>query len=214
MLGLGNFLLLFKNAGLVCVFCSVLLLTACNKDVTILQDLDQDTANDIILLLRENNIDAKKVEKNKMLSVSVGSADETKSLALINAYGKPDKKFETLGIVFKKDGFISSPTEEQARLVYGLEQEISGMISQIEGVINVNVQIALPTLKDDLWDTDNSRPSAAILIIYLKKYRVDRHKDRIKKLVSKAIPNLNINDVEVAFIPKNEYDIKNTTKPS
>jgi type III secretion protein J len=207
MLGFGNFQLLYKKAN-VFLLVILLFLSACNKDTTVLQDLDQDTANDIILLLRENSIDAKKVEKNKLQSVTVSSADETRALALINAYGKPDKKFQSLGEVFKKDGFISSPTEEQARLVYGLEQEISGMISQIEGVINVNVQVALPTFKDDLWDTDNSKPSAAILIIYLKKYRVDRHKDRIKKLVSKAIPNLSVNDVEIAFIPKNEYDIK------
>lgn len=207
MLGLGNFQLLSKKTNIL-LLVILLFLSACNKDITILQDLDQDTANDIILLLRENSIDAKKVEKNKLQSVTVSSADETRALALINAYGKPDKKFQSLGEVFKKDGFISSPTEEQARLVYGLEQEISGMIAQIEGVINVNVQVALPTFKDDLWDTDNSKPSAAILIIYLKKYRVDRHKDRIKKLVSKAIPNLSVNDVEIAFIPKNEYDIK------
>lgn len=207
MLGLGNFQLLSKKTNIL-LLVILLFLSACNKDITILQDLDQDTANDIILLLRENSIDAKKVEKNKLQSVTVSSADETRALALINAYGKPDKKFQSLGEVFKKDGFISSPTEEQARLVYGLEQEISGMIAQIEGVINVNVQVALPTFKDDLWDTDNSKPSAAILIIYLKKYRVDRHKDRIKKLVSKAIPNLSVNDVELAFIAKNEYDIK------
>ncbi len=207
MLGLGNFQLLSKKTNIL-LLVILLFLSACNKDVTILQDLDQDTANDIILLLRENSIDAKKVEKNKLQSVTVTSTDETRALALINAYGKPDKKFQSLGEVFKKDGFISSPTEEQARLVFGLEQEISGMISQIEGVITVNTQVALPTFKDDLWDTDNSKPSAAILIIYLKKYRVDRHKDRIKKLVSKAIPNLSVNDVEIAFIPKNEYDIK------
>jgi type III secretion protein J len=207
MLGLDSFQLIFKKTN---IFLLVILLSlsACNKDVTILQDLDQDTANDIILLLRENSIEAKKIEKNKLQSVNVSSTDETRALALINAYGKPDKKFKSLGEIFKKDGFISSPTEEQARLVYGLEQEISGMIAQIEGVINVNVQVALPTFKDDLWDTDNSKPSAAILVIYLKKYRIDRHKERIKKLVSKAIPNLNINDVEIAFIPKNEYDIK------
>jgi type III secretion protein J len=207
MLGLGNFQLLSKKTNIL-LLVILLFLSACNKDITILQDLEQDNANDIILLLRENSIDAKKVEKNKLQSVTVSSADETRALALINAYGKPDKKFQSLGEVFKKDGFISSPTEEQARLVYGLEQEISGMIAQIEGVITVNVQVALPTFKDDLWDTDNSKPSAAILIIYLKKYRVDRHKDRIKKLVSKAIPNLSVNDVEIAFIPKNEYDIK------
>ena len=209
MLQLGSFQLIFNKINIILI-CVILLLTGCNKDVTILEGLDQSDANDIILLLRANNIDAKKIDKNKAQAINVNSKDETKALSIINIYGKPDKNFQSLGEIFKKDGFISSPTEEQARLVYGLGQEISNMISQIEGVITVTTQVAIPNIKDDLWDTDNGQPSVSILVIYSKKHRVDKYKEKIKRLASKSIPNLKANNVAIEFIPKVGYDIKST----
>jgi len=177
-------------------------ITACSKPKTILvEHISQEAANNVIYILGTNNIVADKaVQKDGTYTVTINKADQIKALGLMQNNGAPQKDFASFGEVFKKDSFISSPLEEQGRFLYALSREISGMLSQIDGVISVKTEVSLPQVSDNLWQTEQAKPSASVLIKYKPGYRVYLYVNRIKQLVSNAVPGLTPDRVEVLTI--------------
>jgi type III secretion protein J len=49
-----------------------------------------------------------------------------------------------MGKVFKREGFVSSPLEERARLVHAMSQEIANTINNIDGVVTARVHLVVP----------------------------------------------------------------------
>jgi type III secretion protein J len=182
------------------------LVVGCNeRKVTILQNVTQNDANEIILQLSMNSIDAAKVEqKDGGYSIQVDGDQEIKSLKVISSYGQPRNNYESMGTIFKKDGLISSPLEEHARYVDSLNQELAHTLSMIDGVITVRVQVSLPAPTDNLWSAESARPSASVLIKYRQGSRIDLLSNRIKLLVSRSVPGLAPDMVEVLPLLKKD----------
>ncbi|MBP9743684.1 MAG: EscJ/YscJ/HrcJ family type III secretion inner membrane ring protein, partial [Burkholderiales bacterium] len=120
-----------------------------------------------------------------------------RALGILHMNGSPSQQYNTMGDVFKKDGFISSPLEEQGRFIYALQQQIEKMISQIDGVIDVECQVSLAPSTDNLWQNDQVKPAAAVFIKYKNGYRLDLYVNRIKQLVANSVPGLSPDRVEV-----------------
>jgi len=202
-----NINLISRNLMLICLaVIGINYLTACGaQSSTIIADnLNQDRANNVILILGENGIRANlNVNKDGSYSIGVSRGNQIKAISILKQNGQPQKNFTSLGEEFKKDGFISSPLEEQNRFIYALDQEISEMLSQLDGVISVNTQISLPAPSDNLWQADKSQPGASVLIRYKSGYRIDLYTNRIKKLVSNAVPGLSQDRVEVLTVIAN-----------
>lgn len=177
-------------------------LAACGgSQVVLLNDITQDIANNIVLLLGDNNISAtKQLEKDGNYSISVDQKDQIKALALLKTSGEPSTNFVSMGEIFKKDGFISSPLEEHARLIYALDQEISAMLSGLNGVVSVDTQVSLPIPSDKLYSSDTDSSKVAVLIKYKQNARVDLYVNRIKNLVSNAVPGVIPSRVEVLTV--------------
>lgn len=189
-----------KRSLFIVIVC--LSITSCSKPKTILvEHITQEAANNVIYILGTNNISAEKaIQKDGTYIVTITKSDQIKALGLLQNNGAPQKDFATFGEVFKKDSFISSPLEEQGRFLYALNQEISGMLSQIDGVISVKTEVSLPQVSDSLWQTEQAKPSASVLIKYKPGYRVYLYVNRIKQLVSNAVPGLTPDRVEVLTI--------------
>lgn len=181
-----------------------LLIVGCqNSEVTLLSGVSQDVANKIILQLGVNNIQAEKVlQKEGSYTVQVIKSKQIAALNILNDNGLPAQNFVNMGEVFKKDSFISSPIEEQGRFIYSLEQQISNMILQINGVVDVKTQVSLPPTTDSLWQSQQVMPAAAVFIKYKSKSRVDLYVNRIKQLVANSVPGLSVDKVEVLAVPQ------------
>ncbi|MCE2706584.1 MAG: type III secretion inner membrane ring lipoprotein SctJ [Proteobacteria bacterium] len=192
----------FKVVGLVLLFA---VLVGCNTSQIVLVDnVTQQTANDIILLLGNNDINAsRQLLKDGNYTISVKKADQIAALALLKKTGKPGQGFTSFGEVFKKDSFISSPIEEQGRFIFALEQEISSMVSHIDGVITVKTQVTLPPPVDNLWQAEAIKPSAAVFIKYDNSYRLDLYINKIKQLVANSVPGLSLDRVAVLSMSQN-----------
>ncbi len=178
----------------------LLLAVGCTKQKAqiLIQNVSQENANSIILLLANNKIDGEKqVEKDGSFSILVDSKDQIKGLQILANSGEPQSKHTSMGEVFKKEGLISSPVEEFARYTYALDQDLEGTLSQIDGILVVKVHVSLPMPTDNLWSTDAPKPGAAVFIKYRAGYRIDLLTNRIKLLVSKAVPGLSPDMVEV-----------------
>lgn len=180
----------------------VALLSACNQySNTLVSKVNQETANMIVLDLAKQQIQTRKQEdKDGTFSILVQSRDQLRALEILKNNGLPLNHYDSLGTVFKKDSFISSPLEEQSRFIYALQQQISDMISSMDGVLAVHCQISLAPSSDNLWKNDQIKPAAAVFIKYKEGFRLDIYVNRIKQLVANSVPGLTSDRVEVLTI--------------
>jgi len=176
-----------------------LLLTGCSR-TDLYSKLTEGQANDMIAVLQSANISATKQDNGEAgWSLSTSQGDFARAIAVLHAQGYPREDFATLGTVFKKEGFVSSPIEERARLNYGMSQELAHTISDIDGVVQARVHLALPQ-KDPM--SDQKQPaSASVFIKYRPGTNIDGQIGKIKALVVNSVEGLGYDNVSVETFP-------------
>lgn len=176
------------------------LVGACTPQVELLAQVGENQANDVIAALNDAGVSAVKVSgKDGMASVEVPRDQVARAIDIMHADGLPHVPYESMGDVFKKDGLISSPTEERARMIYALSQELSGTISKIDGVIYASVHVVLP---EHAGFGESSNPSsAAVFIKYQDTQDLDEAVPQIRRLVANSIPGLSFDKVSVVLVP-------------
>jgi type III secretion protein J len=168
-----------------------LLLASCTNKSIILSDISQTQANLVILILEQNDIKVDKSQlKNNNYIIEVDSQEEKNALQILKLNGFPRNNLSSLGEIFKKDGFMSSPLEEHGRYLYALNQELETMILQIDGVSQVKVNVNIPMPDENLWKSTQQKSSAAVLIKYRPGFNIDIYSNKIKQLVASTVPNL------------------------
>jgi type III secretion protein J len=174
-----------------------LLLGACGEQ-ELYGQLNQRQANDMVAVLRSEGIAAEKLPSDGgNFSVTVPKDNFSKAVDVLRASGYPREGYDTLGKVFKKEGFVSSPLEERARLTHALSQEIANTISSIDGVVMSRVHLSVPE-KDPL--SDKTPPSAAsVFIKHRANVDLQGQTSHIKALVVNAIQGLSYDNITVAF---------------
>jgi type III secretion protein J len=180
--------------------CLALLLAACSSQVELISGVTEMQANDVIAALSDQGIEAQKIPgKEGVVSVQVADDKIARSIEIMRAAGLPREPYSSLGEVFKKDGLISSPTEERARMVFALSQELSRSISKIDGVIFAQVHVVLPE-QAGFGETANPS-SAAVFIKYEDTADLTSVVPQIRRLVANSIPGLTYEKVSVQLVP-------------
>lgn len=161
-------------------------------------NLSEREANDIVGALLARDIPAEKTPgEEKTWTVSIDHDDFARAVGVLKEADYPHGPASGLGDVFKKQGLISSPVEERARLTYALSEEMAGTLSRIDGVVVARVHVALAT-PDPL--TGQQRPSSVSVFI---KHRSDadlqRLVPRIKTLVVNGIEGATYDNVSVGL---------------
>lgn len=174
-----------------------ILLAACGEQ-DLYTGLSQRQANEMTALLRNAGIAAdKQAREGSTFAVVAPKARFSDAIELLRASGYPRDGHDTLGQVFKKEGFVSSPLEERARLSHALSQEIASTISSIDGVVVARVHLSVPE-RDPL--AEKTPPSSASVFI---KHRpgvdLNARLGQIKALVVNALPGLSYDNVTVAL---------------
>lgn len=191
---------------------SAVLLVACSGQ-ELYGKLSEQQANEMVALLRGSGLTAEKVPSKEVgqYSVTTSAADFAQAVQALRSQGYPKDTHETLGQVFKKEGFVSSPLEERARLTYALSQEIGNTISSIDGVLVARVHVAVPE-KDPLSDAPKPA-SASVFIKHRAGIDLAPRLGQIKALVVNAIEGLPYDNVTVAFFPSDPWPMVGT-KPA
>jgi type III secretion protein J len=175
-----------------------LMLAGCKTDLY--TKLTEREANEMVALLLDRGIDASRASgKDGSSSVQVEQARFAQSVELLKAGGYPRQSFTNMGEVFKGGGLIASPTEERARFVYALSEELSKTISGIDGVLSARIHVVLP--KNDLLKQDATPSSASVFIRHDKDAPLKSLLPQIKMLVANSIEGLTYEKVSVVFVP-------------
>jgi type III secretion protein J len=178
---------------------SVILVAGCSRTV-LFSELDERQANQVEGALLAANIDADKEpsDSKKGWKVMVERDDFPQAVELLHAQGLPRPSFDTLGTVFKKEGFVSSPLEERARYLYALSQELEHTIATLDGVIAARVHIALP--QHDALEQNPKSASASVVITARPGTPVLDYETKIKAIVKDSVEGLDdANKITVTF---------------
>ncbi len=176
------------------LLCATLGLYGCESIV--FTNVSENSANEIVSFLSSQGIMAKKTAgQNDMFSVVVDESELARSVELLAAEGLPRTNYDSMGNVFKKEGVVSTPLEENARLIYALSQEVAGSIALIDGVLAARVHVVLPTA--DVFGTANTPSSASVFIKHRSGVSIESEVARIKQLVENSIQGLTYDNISV-----------------
>jgi type III secretion protein J len=184
-----------KLAALALVFCA---LAGCQAELY--SKLGEREANDMIALLHKHGIAAERsFAKDGTNQIKVEESQLAQAIELLKANGLPRRTFTNMGEVFKSSGLISSPTEERARFIYALSEELSRKISDIDGVLSARIHVVLP--KNDLLRQDATPSSASVFIRHDARAPLKSLLPHVKMLVANSIEGLSYEKVSVVLVP-------------
>ena len=183
-----------------------LLVSGCGKE-TLLRDLTERDANEIVGVLYTSSVESQKVAdaKGKTFAVEVLSSEVPRAVAVLRALGLPKSPRPNLNEVFRSSGFAPTPFEERVRYLFGLAQELERTISLMEGVLQTRVHVVTPDNTSKLADMQMSK--ASVYVSYDDRYDIEIFVPRIRKLVSDSIEGLSPTRVEILAIPS-RVDLK------
>ncbi len=177
---------------------ATLLLSACKTEL--FSGLDEVQANEMVAILREAGLSAeRRSDKDRSVTVLVEDRQFPDAVTLLKARGYPRQSYQTLGSVFSGGGLVASPTEERAKMMYALSEELGRTIASIDGVLTARVHIVLA--EADLLQRNSSPSAASVFIRYATYMPVERYLSQIKMLVANAVVGVTYDKVSVVLLP-------------
>lgn len=186
---------------------ALLLLTSCESNQSIVTNINEKEANEIVVYLASKGIAAQKVQvvasdtattASTQYNIMVGSDHAVDAMSVLNKVGLPRRMGTSLLELFAKSGLMSSDREETIRYQAGLAEELKNTIRKIDGVIDADVQISFPS-DSTSPGTTASKVTAAV---YVKHQGVlddpNSHMEiKIKRLMAGSVNGLDYDNVTV-----------------
>lgn len=176
----------------------VLLVALAGCKVGLYSNLTEQEANEMVAALTAAQLSADKERlENDQWQVLVDKGELATALELLRNQGLPNDRYASMGEVFRKQGLVSTPSEERMRYIYAMSQELSQTLRKVDGVISARVHVVIPA-NDPL--SDKIRPSSAAVFI---KHRSDVDlrmlTPAVKDLVAHSIEGLSHEQVSLSL---------------
>lgn len=174
------------------------LLVSCSAPL--LDKASDEDANHALSLLDRHGIAAEKhLQREGAWQVAVDADSLSAAAGLANAYGLPAPPRQSLAQLFGEKAFISTPAEEQVRLLIGLNHDIAAALEHIDGVLHADVQLGLPrALQRDGLPIPHA---ASVLIRHDSAEDLPATRESIRRFVAGAAGGLDASQVSVVFVP-------------
>lgn len=188
--------------------CVIVLFCGCEKNRSIVGNVDERDANEIVVFLASKGIQAHKMEGSSaptagpgtmaLFNIEVNPQDSTKAMALLTRAGLPRRQGTNLLELFAKSGLMSSDREETIRYNAGLAEQLKNTIRKIDGVIDADVQLSFPP-SEQLPGMPPQKTTAAV---YIKHQGIledpNSHLEtKIKRLLAGSVNGLEYDNVSV-----------------
>lgn len=190
----------------------LLLLSACTGDQSIVTNVDERDANEIVVFLASKGIAAQKIEATatgaaaaggttaSLFNISVSQDQSTQAMALLNRQGLPRRQGTNLLTLFAGGGLVASDREETIRYQAGLAVELSNTIRKMDGVLDADVQISFPP--QETTPVPGAPPKKITAAVYVKHQGImedpNSHMEvKIKRFMAGSVNGLNYEDVSV-----------------
>lgn len=180
------------------LLCCLLLLTACKTELY--TKVGEREANEMIAALLRAGIPAeRKAAKDGTSTVSVDADRIADAVEILRAHQLPRPQFASMGEVFAQQGLVSTPTEERARFIHALSQELARTISDVDGVLSARIHVVLP--RNDLLRQDASPSAASIFVRHDARAPLGEIAPQLKMLVANSIEGLAYERVSLVLLP-------------
>lgn len=189
---------------------SMPIITGCESNKTIVHDLDEKEANEILNLLASKSIDAIKEKaleggggsKSTFIwNIVVPSDKAPEAMAILNQSGLPRRRPQTLLNIFANSGLVPSEMTEKIRYQSGLSESLASIIRKMDGVIDAEVQISFPE-EDPLHPGENKQKMTASVYVKYSPLLDDPNvhlSTKVKQLVASGVPGLDYDNVTVVL---------------
>ena len=176
--------------------------SACNR-VELYQNLGEEDANQMLVLLSGNNIKAykkKDVQQNEVFwSIAVNQTDIIRARELLVSHHLPKRRQLGLTGVYKEKGLIPTPDEQKARFLLALKGEIINSLESVPEVVDADVVLNVPTV-DEFADEETKKrlkPTASAVVRSKPSPSSNLSEAKIQLFVANAVEGLNPRDVAV-----------------
>ncbi len=212
----------------VIALCFAIFCAGCSG-IELYQNLSEEDANGILVLLSENGIKAKKkkeVRQNEVTYIiEVRDTEMARARQLLVQHNMPRKKEMGLPGVYKDKGLIPTPDEQKARYLLAVKGEIINSLERIPQIIDADVVLNVP-VTDEFASADEKhrlRPTASVVLRINPDPtgQMELTEPKIQQFVSNAVEGMNPRDVTVilTYLPTGNRlprsrDVKSLPAPS
>ncbi len=193
--------------GRVVFFFLLLLLVGCGTDNTIVNNVSERDANEIVVFLSSKGIEAQKMAATSsgpgasavnLFNIAVDSKRSIEAMALLNHFGLPRRRGTNLLTLFAKSGLMSTDREETIRYQAGLAEQLSNTINKFDGVIDSAVEISFPPA-ETVPGAPQQKTTAAVYIKHqgLLEDPNSHIETKVKRLMAGSVPGLDFENVSV-----------------
>jgi type III secretion protein J len=174
--------------------------------VALYSNLNEQEANEIVAALANEGIDSSKARlEGSTWQVDVDEGRLSQALDVLRNQGLPGERYSSMGEVFRKQGLVSTPSEERMRYIYAVSQELSQTLRNVDGVVAARVHVVIPA-NDPL--SEKIRPSSAAVFI---KHRPDVDlrllAPAVKDMVAHGIEGLTHDQVSLSLFEARKLSV-------
>ena len=184
------------------VLLAVFFLAACGQE-TLQQDLSEQDATEILVVLYQNGVNATKVKtttsEGDTYSITVPKDVIQNARRILLENNLP--KVTELGSegICKEKGLIPTPEEEKCRKLLAKKGDIINSLQRVPGVIDADIVLNVPEISPFNTETQNDTRPTASAVIRVKKstdgYEITEA--RMQQFISKSVEKLDPRDVSV-----------------
>ncbi len=185
-------------------FCAFALL-ALGCDVPVQYGLDEGAANEVVTALERANIAAAKVRQEgggneaTFIITVTNQEDVRRAIELMRNLGLPRTRRSGLAEVYGQASLVPSATEEKARFIKALGNDIERTLETIDGVVSARVHIVPPETDPLAADPSKQRVSAqaGVLIKTRAGVMIPLKELDVQRLVAGAVAGMDPSKVAV-----------------